>query len=273
MRTALATLVALGLGASQSARAQSAPFTDVPDRYLVEVGGFNVAAETKLRLSSERLGGTTIDFESALDLPDVARRGYVDAYWRAGRRHLLNLSFARLHREGPGRTLSREIAWGDSVFTVGATVRGSMESDHLSGAYRFAAFRNDRFEIGPALGFGYLWITAGLRAEGSGAAGATLDRESTTGSVTGDLGGYFHGWAAKRVLVRGDMRYVIIKPERSEASVTEGRVGLTYYPWPKVGFGAQYTYIKFRYDRDILVSKISGSYRYSGAQVLASFAF
>ena len=48
---------------------------------------------------------------------------------------------------------------------------------------------------------------------------------------------------------------------------------MTWYPWPKVGFGAQYMYSKFRYDRDILSSELSGSYRYDGAQVLASFAF
>ncbi|HET7293509.1 MAG TPA: hypothetical protein VFM88_13875 [Vicinamibacteria bacterium] len=271
MKTALVMLAVLC--AAPRAWTQSASFTDVPDRFLIEGGGFNVSADTSLRFSSARLGGTTIDFEDDLDVPDVAQRGYFDAYWRAGRRHLLNLGVARLHREGPGRTLSRDIAWGDTVYPVGVSLRGRMESDHVFGAYRFAAYRNDRFEIGPSLGFGYLWITAGLRAEGTGQSGVSLDREATTGSVTGDLGGYLQVWAAKRLLVRGDMRYIFVKPERAEASVTEGRVGATYYPWPKVGFGAQYTYTKFRYDRDIVSSELSGSYRYSGPQLLVSFAF
>lgn len=264
---ALATLAA-------RAGAQATPLTDVPDHYLVEVGGFNVEADTELRFSSENLGGTEIDFENDLDLPDVARRAFFDAYWRAGRRHLVNLSLTRLHREGNGRTLNRDVAWGDTIYPAGATVIGRVDSDHLAGAYRFAAFRNERVEVGPAVGLGYLWITAGLRAE-LNVAGASvgLDRENTAGSITGDVGGYFQGWAAKRVLVRGDLRYVIIKPERSEASVTEGRASVTWYPWQKVGVGAQYTYTKFRYDRDVVSTELSGHYRYSGGQILASFAF
>lgn len=266
-------LALIGIGVAHGTAAQSPSFTDVPDRFLLEIGGFNVNADTKLRLSSERLPGGTIDFEQDLDLPDVAQRGYLDAYWRAGRRHLLNISLSRLHREGPGRTFSRDIAWGDTVFPIGVRLIGRVDADHLSGAYRFAAFRNERIEVGPALGFGYLWLTAGLRAEGTGQEGVALERDSTTGSVTGDLGAFLQWWAAKRLSVRGDLRYIIVKPERAEASVTEGRAGLVYYPWPKVGFGAQYSYTKFRYDRQIVSTELSGSFRYSGAQVLASFAF
>lgn len=266
-------LALIGLSVVHEAAAQSPSFTDVPDRFLLEVGGFNVNADTQLRLSSQRLPGGTIDFENDLDLPDVAQRGYFDAYWRVGRRHLVNLSISRLHREGPGRTLNRDISWGDTVFPIGVRLVGHVNADNLAGAYRFAAFRNERIEVGPALGFGYLWITAGLRVEGMGAGGLVLDQEGTTGSITGDLGGYFQWWATKRLSVRGDLRYILIKPERAEASVTEGRAGLVYYPWPKVGFGAQYTYTKFRYDREILASELSGSFRYSGPQVLVSFAF
>lgn len=275
LRTTATVFCLIALGAlTPRAHAQTAPFTDVPDHYLVEVGGFNVEADTELRFSSARLGGTTIDFESDLGLPDVARRGFVDTYWRAGRRHLVNFSFNRLHREGPGRTRNRDIEWGGAVYPAGVTLIGRVNSDHLSGAYRFAAFRNDRVEVGPSIGLGYLWITAGLRSEFSvGGVSVDLDHENTTGSITGDVGGYFQWWAAKRVLVRGDLRYVIIKPERSEASVTEGRASVSFYPWQKVGFGAQYTYTKFRYDRDVLSTELSGRYRYGGAQILASFAF
>jgi hypothetical protein len=40
-----------------------------------------------------------------------------------------------------------------------------------------------------------------------------------------------------------------------------------------VGVGLQYTYTKFRYDRDILSRELGGSLRYRGGQILASFAF
>ena len=65
----------------------------------------------------------------------------------------------------------------------------------------------------------------------------------------------------------------VVKPENAEASVTEGRAGVNFYPWRNVGFGAQYAYTKFRYERGILDTDLSGSYLYQGLQVIASFAF
>jgi hypothetical protein len=248
--------------------------TDVADRFYLEVGGFNLAADSNLRLSSSRLGGTTIDFETDLDLPERATVLFLDAYWRAGRRHLLHVDFAAIRREGDGRTLNRDIEWGGVVYPVGIRVLGRVDSDYISGTYRFAAYRNDSFEIGPSLGFGYVWVTAGLEVEATvGGVGNLVDRENTTGSVTGNLGGYARWWALRRLLFRGDIRYIKIKPEDSEAELVDFSAGLTYYPWPKLGFGAHYSYDKLRYDRGILSSELGGTYRYSGFQVLASFAF
>jgi len=271
--TVLAMAMALAWGVPAGADA-----TDVPDRFAIELGGFNVDAETILRLSSARLGGTTVNFEKDFDLPSKANRGSLDVYWRVGRRHLLNVSLSRLHRDGEGQSLDRDIAWRDFVFPAGATVRGKVNSDYVSGAYRFAAFRNDRFEIGPALGFGFLKITAGLAGNatvGGQNRSVTLpvDLDASTSSPTADLGGYLRWWPARRVLVRADGRYIFVKPERAEASVTEARAGLQWYPWQKVGVGAQYIYTKFRYDREILSTALSGSYRNRGGQLYVSFAF
>lgn len=80
-------------------------------------------------------------------------------------------------------------------------------------------------------------------------------------------------WPVRRLLFRGDIRYIIIKPGDSEAELVDAAGGLTYYPWPKVGFGVHYSYDELRYDRGLLSSKLGGSYRYAGLQVVASFAF
>jgi hypothetical protein len=248
--------------------------TDVPDTFRIELGGFNVAADTNLHLSSPDLGGTDINFETDLDLPETSQRGFVEAYWRAGRRHLVSVSFSRLHREGEGAVLDRTISWGGVVYPIGVNAVGRMESDYLSGAYRFAVFRNDSFEIGPAIGFGYLWITAGLTASGNvGGTPFALDREETVGSPTGNVGAYLSWWPARRVQIRGDFRYIVVNLDDAEASLTDARAGVTFYPWSRVGIGGQYLINKFRYDRGVLATDISGDYQYQGIQVLLSFAF
>ena len=122
-----------------------------------------------------------------------------------------------------------------------------MSSNYLSGVYRFAAYKNDRFEIGPALGLGYLSIEAGIGGQGSA---RPLRRERCPAvrrleeprPADGRSGGYLYWWPPRRLLVRGDFRYIIVKPENSEASITDGRGALIFHVTRHVGLGLQYTY-------------------------------
>lgn len=262
--------ILLTLAGSECLAQSASVFTDVPDHYRIELGGFRLGSDTNLRLNNGTGGGSDVDFEEGLAVPKNSTRLYVEGYWRIARRHQVSLGWFRNNREGPGKTLSRDVTWGDQVFAVNTQVQGEAGSTYFSGVYRFAAYRNDRFEIGPALGFGHLSVDASIRATVNGSA---VERSASTGQVTGDLGGYLSWWPAKRLLIRGDMRYIIVKPENAEASVTDGRASVTYHPWPKVGLGLQYTYTNFRYDRDILSTELGGSLQYSGGQLLLGFAF
>jgi hypothetical protein len=267
----LATLLA----GAVSTRAQSSggSFTDVPDRFRLEVGGFRIGADTKLTLQRGGVGDT-VDFETDLDLDENANRGYIEGYWRAGRRHLISLAYQGLDREGGGVTLKRTINWGGQVFPAGTTATGFAHSDYVSGAYRFAAYRNDRFEIGPALGLGHLWIEAGIEATVSvGGVAIPLSQSATSKNPTGNLGAYFYWWPAHRFLVRGDLRYILVKPEDSEASIVEGKTGVLWHPLPKFSVGLQYTYTKFRYDRGLLDTSLGGSLRFSGGQLVVGYVF
>ena len=262
------------LAGAASGRAQSsASFTDVPDRFRLEVGGFRIGADTKLTLQR---GGEvdTVDFETDLDLNENANRAYIEAYWRAGRRHLISLAYQGLDREGGGVTLERTFNWGGQVFPAGITATGFAHSDYVSGAYRFAAYRNDRFEIGPALGLGHLWIEAGIEATVSvGGIAIPLSQSATSKNLTGNLGAYFYWWPGRRFLVRGDFRYILVKPENSEASIVEGKTGVLWHPLPKFSVGLQYTYTKFRYDRALLDPSLGGSLRFSGGQLVVGYVF
>jgi hypothetical protein len=265
--------------AGPSCLAQTASsFSDVPDHYRLELGGFRLGSDTTLRLNNGTGGGSDVKFEDGLALPDTSTRFYLEGYWRVGRRHELSLGWFGTHREGPGKSLSRDVVWGDRVFTAGTQAQGKAGADYFSGVYRFAAYRNDRFEIGPAVGIGYLSVDASIRTTptltgASGSASTTFEQSASKGQITGDLGAYLAWWPAKRFLLRGDGRYILVKPEKSEASITDARASAIYHPWPKVGAGVQYTYTKFRYDRDILSRELGGSLRYSGIQLLLGFAF
>ena len=271
-RRAVAAAALSALMSVPAAAQTSSGFTDLPQVFRLDVGGFRIASETQLKYDLAGQG-QTIDFEGETGLPSNATTIWLDGTWRLGRRHQLALNYTRVNRSG-GRTLQREIHWGDQVFQVGTSVETEVGSDVVTGYYRFAVFKNDRFEVGPTIGLGYLWLSASL--SGSVTAGGNpvaLSRMAEISSITGDVGGYFEGWLTKRLVMRGDLLYIVIKPENAEASVTDGRLGLNFYPWAHIGFGAQFKYYKYRYDRSPLSAELGGSITYKGGQVYVSFLF
>ncbi len=276
-RSLVACFAAACFVVASAALAQTPGYTDVPDRFRIEAGGFRIGSKTELSFDETGGGAQPVNFES-LDLPDTATRFYLEGFFRPWRRHLFSLSWYANNRDGDTRTLDRDITWGDHVIHAGASAATHVGSSYVSGVYRFAAYKNDRIEIGPSLGIGYLSVTAGIRGEGSastpiGSVSAPFDISKSLGQITGDLGGYLYWWPARRFLVRGDLRYIVVKPGDSEAAVTDGRAAVLFHPLRNLGVGVQYVYTKFRYDRTLLSSELGGRIRYSGGQLVLSGTF
>ena len=278
MRAVIGGVLAAGLLVSP-AFAQSSPGTwnGLSDRFQIDTGYFRITADTKLRYNGGE-GSGDINFEDDLGLDPNVDTFWVDATWRVGRRHKLKLAYTSFNRDRKDYTLQREFTWGGETYDAGLSASTSSGTDILGGYYRFALFRNDRFEIGPTIGVGYLWLSAGIRATGTiGGPGGTESRSvsesASTGSITGAVGGFAQAWPAKRLTLYADYLYIKVKPENSEASVTDWRAGANYYFGRHVGLGAQYKYYRYSYDRGILVSELGGEIAYKGFQVFGSFLF
>lgn len=274
IRSILGGFVAAGLLAS-SALAQSASSTwnGLPDRFQIDAGYFRVESDTTLRYNGDQ-GSGDVNFERDLDVDKNTDTFWIDGTWRVGRRHQLKLGYTRFNRDRRDFPLQRPITWGGQDFSAGLEVSGHTGSDLLGGYYRFAVVRNDRFEIGPALGIGYLWLNAGIRVTASvGGASRDFDITASKGSITGAVGAYASGWAAKRLLIHGDFLYIKVSPGNSEASVTDWRLGADYYFFRNAGLGVQYKYDRFVYDRGLLSTQLGGQVTYQGAQVFLTFRF
>jgi hypothetical protein len=270
----LATIVAHGLAHAAFAQSSSGTWNDLPDRFQIDTGYYRISADSVLRFEGGQGGGGEVDFENDLGLDQSTDTFWVDSTWRVGRRHQLKLAFTRSSRNRDEFTLQRDISWGGQTYEAGLEVSAETTGDILGGYYRFAIVRNERFEIGPAVGIGYLWLDARIRATASvGSASQTRDRSATTGSITGAVGGYAIGWLTLRLLVQGDFLYIKVSPEDSEASVTDWRLGANYYFFRNAGLGIQYKYDKYRYDRGLLSSELGGEVTYKGFQVFLTFRF
>jgi hypothetical protein len=279
LRIAFGAALALGLLLTASAFAETpATWNGLPDRFQIDTGYFRLDANTVLRFNGPAGGAGDVDFENDLGLDRSVNTFWTDATWRIGRRHQLKLGFTRLHRERGDHTLQRDFTWGGETYNAGLSATSTSGSKLLGGYYRFALVRNDRFEIGPAIGVGYLWLDAGIQATGTvdtpaGPQSRTLDKSASIGSVTGALGGYATAWPAKRLALHADYLYIKVSPGDSEASVTDWRLAADFYFSTHVGLGAQYKYNRYSYDRGILASKLGGEITFEGFQVYLSFLF
>jgi predicted porin len=269
-----AALVFVSAAALQAppAFAESTPssWNGLPDRFQIDTGYFRLSAQTVLRFN----GSSGVDFEKDLGVNQDVNTFWLDATWRVGRRHQLKLGFTRLSRESQNYQLQRDFTWGGEIYQAGLTANATAGADIIGGYYRFAAFRNDRFEIGPAIGVGYLSIDAGIQATGTiGSESRSIDQSASIGSITGALGGYARAWPAKRFVLEGDFLYIKVSPGDTDASVTDWRIGADYYFHHNVGVGVQYKYDKYTYDRGILSTKLGGEITYKGFQIFATFRF
>ena len=230
------------------------------------------------RTIQTKAGGGEVNLEQDLGLDENVNTFWTDATWRVGRRHQLKLGFTRFGRERADYKLQREFTWGGETHNAGLSATTSNSNSIVGGYYRFAVFRNDRFEIGPTIGIGYLKLEARIKATGTvsgpgGSESRTRDESASTGSVTGAVGGYAEAWPARRFVVRGDFLYIKVKPGDSEAAVTDWRLAADYYFFKNAGLGVQYKYNRYSYDRGILVSQLGGEVTYKGVQVFLSFRF
>jgi len=278
MRAVIGSVLAAGLLASPAfAQSSPAPWNGLSDRFQIDTGYFRISANTVLRYNAGQ-GAGDVDFEKDLGVDENVDTFWLDATWRVSRRHQLKLAYTKLDRQRGDHTLQRAFTWGGETYNAGLSASTSTGSDVLGGYYRFALVRNDRYEIGPTVGVGYLSLNARIEATGTvsgpgGSESRSLDERASTGSITGAVGGYAQAWPAKRLNLYGDFLYIKVSPGDSEASVTDWRLGANYYFTRNVGLGAQYKHYRYSYDRGVLVAKLGGEITYEGAQVFVSFLF
>jgi len=279
MRSVFAAALVVGLLASTAfAQSSSDTWNGLPDRFQFDLGYFGLHADTTLRFDRQS-GNRDVSFEKDLGIKPDVNTFWLDASWRLARRHQVAIRYTRLNRDSHDYTLTRDFVWGGATYVTGLTANATTGSDILGGYYRFAVFRNDRFEIGPTIGVGYLWLRAGIQASGTttlpGGTTTTrsLDKSASSGSPTGAVGAYVSAWPLKRLGVWSDFLYLKVSPGETDASITDWRIGGNYYPIRNVGLGLQYKYDKYSYDRGIESSSLGGDIIYKGVQVFLSFRY
>lgn len=273
---AVLACVATGLLISPAWAQSPNTWNGLSDRFQIDAGYFNLTADTLLSYNGPNGAGGEVSLEKDLGQDKTVNTFWVDGTWRVGRRHQLKLSYTRTSRDRANFTLQRDFTWGGQAYSAGLSATSTSGADIVGGYYRFAIVRNDRFEIGPAIGVGHLTMKAGIQATGTpsgGGASRTIDQSTTTGAITGAVGGYAQAWPAKKLSVQGDFLYIKVTPDNEQASVTDWRLAAYYYLFRSVGVGAQYKYNKYTQERTSLSTSLGGEMAFQGVQAFVSFKF
>lgn len=194
--------------------------------------------------------GTTIDAEDDLGLDVSKPFGRVGLRWRPWKRHAFDLSYQWIRR-GATYELERDITWGDTTYTVGATIRPRLNSDVLGVAWRWSIHQTDRWHIGPALGVGLYFFEAGISASASaGGASGNVDESVDQLGPTATLGIFSLHRLGEKLYAELDARALYVSIDRFSGTVLEGGASLQWYLADWVGLTGGYAFSGVRVDVD-----------------------
>lgn len=234
-----AILLALA-AASSSALAQQSPALD---RISIWLGGYDAHADTTIGASdkSNRYGGD-FSLEKDLGFKDHKRVPRARIDFLLGDSQGFSLDYYSVNREN-SRSLSRGISYNGNDYNAAASVRGKLNFDFSSAAYRWwLGHGNDVFGVG--LGGAWYRVHAGISGEAS-VNGNSVGQasSSTTDSAWAPMLqlGWRHAFNDQWRMYL-DAAGVKKNGGRLNGHIVNAALGVEYFPWQNVGFGAEYGY-------------------------------
>lgn len=236
-RTAVFLALALASGASL---AQQSPALD---RVSVWLGGYDANADTTIG-ASDKSGQYGGDFNLEDDLGFQDRKGVPRARldFLVGDSQGFSLDYYSINRTRT-KSLARSISYDGNTYGADARVRGKLNFDFGSASYRWWFGQgNDVFGVG--LGGAYYRVNAGISGEAS-VNGEPVGEVSSTSSDSAWAPMLQLGWRHAfndqwRMYV--DAAGVKKNGGRLNGHIVNAALGVEWFPWQNVGFGAEYGY-------------------------------
>ena len=246
------------------------------DLFYLYIGGTNANLNTDAQFDvSSQISeyfpsvSTSIDLEDDLDFPSTSKMFYVKGI--VGRRLQLAATFYSLHRSG-GATLSKTFAFGDNTYTVSAPVSGYFNTEYYSASLRYSFVRNSNVSAGLSLGFRYIQIDAGIRADSMGYVfdeNGSLDIPAVVPGIHASVA------PVDNLLIRGTFEYIALKVKATKGIVLECQLTAEYYILKNLGVGIGYSISNLKAEdipeNDIYLKDVD--YRVAGMQLFAALRF
>jgi hypothetical protein len=233
--------------ASSTGMAQQSPALD---RVSVWLGGYYANTDTNIG-ASDKTGQFkgNVNLEHDLDFQDhkTVPRARLD--FLIGDSQGFSFDYYSVNKSR-SKTLSDSISYGGNDYSASATVRGKLDFDFGSAAYHWwFGHENDVFGVG--LGGAYYRVRAGISGNAS-VNGITVGEASSSSNESAWAPMLQLGW---RHAFNDQWRMYLdasgVKKNGGKLSghIYNAALGVEYFPWKNVGFGAEYGYTKIQLDQ------------------------
>lgn len=274
-RTAVLALSAAAVAACLLAapvRAQA-----LGDKYWLEIGAYWAEVSSKARIEPDHplAPGTTIDFESDLDLDDSEALPSITAGTRLGGRWSIGAEYYSLGREGT-RRLERTIRFDDVVFDLGAQVDAKFVSDVYRLTVGYAVVRTKNAELGGAIGVHGTDFDIALAGEaslnGTPVIGGVIRRKKIFIPLP-TVGVFGTVEIAPRVVANARADYLSLSIDRYSGRLLNAQAAVSYRVTRNLDLGAMWRSVDYRLDieRDRWQGRVR--YKFNGPELFARLVF
>lgn len=247
------------------------------DKYWVEAGAYwaEVSSSARIEPDHPMIPGTTIDFESDLDLDDHEALPSVTAGMRLGGRWSIGAEYYSLGREGTRRA-GRTIRFDDVVFDVNAQIDSKFVSDVYRLTVGYAFVRTEDAEIGGAIGVHGTDFEVELAGEaslnGTPVVGGVIRRKQVFIPLP-TVGLFGTAEVAPRVVVNARVDYLSLSIDRYGGRLLNAQAAISYRVTSHLDLGAMWRSVDYRLDieRDRWQGRVR--YKFNGPELFARLVF
>ena len=201
------------------------------------IGAFQSRTSSKLtRDTADGIPGFEIDLEDVLGAPDEQTVLQMDAVWRIGQHHRLELGYFELARSGRV-TLDDDLEFGDELFPAGTEIRSKTDYSSLRLGYTFFLMRDAQKELGVMAGLHVTEFATDVVADGTGQ--LERSRSSTPLPVIGVNGAVFLG---EKTTLRARIHIFRTDFDQHEGSLNHAALDLEYRFGEKTSAGIGYNF-------------------------------
>ena len=245
------------------------------DHYWLQAQAYRPDIDTTVSVSGKNgVVGTKIDLESDLDLSDRDNLPAFFAGARFGDHWSVIGEYYALNRQASAG-VSRDIVFDDVTYNAGATVSSTFDTDVYRLAVGYSFVRNDKVDVGAALGLHVTQFKVALSGEGHVGAAAVQSevrkRDALAPLPTVGLYGTYQ--AAPRLVLGGRVDYLSLKVSDYDGRLVNAQASVSYRLFKNIGVGAMYRYVD--YDLNIDKERWTGelAYKFKGPSVFLEAAF